>query len=57
MTRALVARRPEPRSLFCNPILTHLAIVIARNAFRDYKTMEELLDIELPEEEEMCHLQ
>ena len=38
-------------------MLTHLAIFIARNAFRDYKTMEELLDIEPPEEEEMFHFQ
>lgn len=46
-----------PRPLLCNPIITHLAIFIAKNAFRDYKTMEELLDIEPPEEEDMFHLQ
>ena len=47
----------EPRPLFCNPILTHLAIFIAKNAFRDYKTIDEILDIEPPEEEEMFPLQ
>ncbi|KAG6901097.1 hypothetical protein C0995_000798 [Termitomyces sp. Mi166 len=43
----------EERPLFCNPILTHLAMFIAKGAFRDYKTMEELLALEPPDEEEM----
>jgi hypothetical protein len=46
----------EPWPLFCNPIFTHLAIFIGRNAFRDYKTMDELLDIEAPEGEEMFYI-
>ena len=45
----------EPRPLFCNPILTMLARAIADEAFRDYRTVEELLDIE-PPEDEMYHL-
>jgi len=45
----------EPRPLFCNPVLTMLARAIADNAFRDYSTMEELLEIE-PPENEMYHL-
>ncbi|KAJ7648133.1 hypothetical protein FB45DRAFT_1102841 [Roridomyces roridus] len=43
----------EERPLFCNPILTHLAMFIAKGAFRDYKTMEELLALEPPDDEEM----
>jgi hypothetical protein len=46
----------EPRPLFCNPILTHLAIFIAKNAFRDYKNIDERLNIE-PSEEEMFQLE
>ena len=38
-------------------MLTHLAIFIAKDVFRDYRTMEELLSIKPPEEEEMFHLQ
>lgn len=45
----------EPRPLFCNPVLTMSARAIADNAFRDYSTMEELLEIE-PPENEMYHL-
>ncbi len=45
----------EPRPLFCNPVLTMLARAIADNAFRDYSNMEELLEIE-PPEDEMYHL-
>ncbi|KAL2050086.1 hypothetical protein ABVK25_009696 [Lepraria finkii] len=45
----------EPRPLFCNPVLTMLARAIADNAFRDYSTMEELFDIE-PPEDKMYHL-
>ncbi|KAK3169331.1 hypothetical protein OEA41_008714 [Lepraria neglecta] len=45
----------EPRPLFCNPVLTMLARAIADHAFRDYSTMEELLEIE-PPEDEMYHL-
>jgi hypothetical protein len=37
-------------------LLTHLSIFIAKDVFRDYRTMEELLSIEPPEEEEMLHL-
>ena len=39
-----------------NPILTNLAIFIAKGAFRDYKTTDELLDIEPPGDEEMYQL-
>jgi Protein of unknown function (DUF3435) len=46
----------KPQLLFCNPILIYLAIFIAKNAFRDYKTMDELFDIE-PLSEEMYQLQ
>ena len=45
----------EPRPLFCNPVLTMLARAIADHAFRDYSTMEELLEIE-PPDDEMYHL-
>ncbi len=41
----------EPRPMFCNPVLTMLARAIADNAFRDYSTIEELLEIEPPENE------
>jgi hypothetical protein len=41
----------EPRPLFWNPILTHLAMFTGKGAFRDYKTVDDLLDIEPPEEE------
>lgn len=41
----------EPRPLFCTPVLTMLARAVADSAFRDYSTMEELLDIEAPETE------
>lgn len=45
----------EPRPLFCNPVLTILARAIADYVFRDYSTMEELLEIE-PPEDEIYHL-
>lgn len=45
----------EPRLLFCNSVLTMLARAIADHAFRDYSTMEELLEIE-PPKNEMYHL-
>lgn len=45
----------EPLPLFCNPVLTMLARAIADNAFRDHSSMEELLEIRLPENE-MYHL-
>ncbi len=41
----------EPRPLFYNPVLTMLARAIAENAFRDYSTIKELLEIEPPENE------
>jgi hypothetical protein len=41
----------EPRPLFWNPTLTYLAMFTRKGAFRDYKTVDELLDIEPPEEE------
>lgn len=34
----------EPRPLFWNPILTHLAMFTAKGAFRDYKTEDDLLN-------------
>ena len=46
----------DPRPLFWNPILTHLAMFIGKRAFRDYKTMDELLDID-PSDEEMFRLE
>lgn len=30
--------------LFLDPLLPHLAFLIARKAFRDYDTLEQLLD-------------
>ena len=45
----------EPRPLFCNPVLTILARAIADDAFKDYRTAEELLDID-PPNGEMHHL-
>ncbi|KAI0029622.1 hypothetical protein K488DRAFT_56022 [Vararia minispora EC-137] len=32
--------------LFCNPMLTRVAILLAKGASRDFKTMDELLDFE-----------
>lgn len=57
-------KRPEhslyeglvPMPLICNSMLPILAMLIAAKAFRDYDTIEELLDI-VPPEEEMLHLQ
>lgn len=37
--------------MFCNPVLTMLARAITDHAFRDYSTMDELLEIEPPEDE------
>ena len=45
----------EPRPLFCNPVPKMLARAIANHAFRDYSSMDELLEIE-PPEDEMYHL-
>jgi hypothetical protein len=46
--------RPEHSlPLFCNPILTHLAMFIAKGAFREVKTMEQLLALEPSNEEGM----
>lgn len=41
----------DPRPLFCNPVLMILARAIADNTFRDYSTIEELLEIEPPKDE------
>jgi len=41
----------EPRPLFYNLVLTMLARAIADYVFRDYSTIEELLEIEPPEDE------
>ncbi|KAK0747306.1 hypothetical protein B0T21DRAFT_300960, partial [Apiosordaria backusii] len=57
-------KRPEhslyeglgPMPLICNPMLPILAILIATKAFKDYETIEDLLDIQ-PSEGEMIHLQ
>jgi hypothetical protein len=38
-------------------VLTLLAITIANNAFKDYTTMEEPLNIEPPDDDEMHPLQ
>ncbi|KAJ4469605.1 hypothetical protein J3R30DRAFT_3303908 [Lentinula aciculospora] len=43
----------EERPLFCNPILTHLAIFIARKAFHDFKTIDKLLALKPSNDEEM----
>ena len=45
----------EPRLLFYNPVLTMLARAIADYVFRDYSTIEELLEIE-PPDDEIYHL-
>ena len=45
----------ELRSLFCNSMLTILARVIANDAFKDYRTAKELLNIDSLSEE-MHHL-
>jgi len=45
----------EPRPLFYNLVLTMLARAIADYVFRDYSTIEELLEIE-PPEDEIYHL-
>ncbi|KAG8986171.1 hypothetical protein FRB94_003071 [Tulasnella sp. JGI-2019a] len=36
--------------LMCNPLLTRVAILLAKGAFHDYQTVDELLNIVLPEE-------
>lgn len=46
----------DSRPLFCNPILIHLAIFIARGAFRDFKTVDEILNIEPPNDNEIFQL-
>lgn len=46
----------ETRPLFWNPILTYLAMFVGKVAFRDYKTMDELLDVD-PLDEEMLRLE
>ncbi|CAI6342310.1 unnamed protein product [Periconia digitata] len=46
----------ETRPLFCNPMLVIVAMCIARNAFRDYKSIDEILALEPPEDEQMVHL-
>ncbi len=59
----LITNRPEhfvyeglePRPLFYNLVLTMLARAIADNIFRDYSTIEELLDIK-PPEDKIYHL-
>ena len=45
----------EPKPLLFNPVLTMLVKAVADDAFRDYRTVEELLEIE-PLDEEMHHL-
>jgi hypothetical protein len=42
----------EERPLFCNPILTNLAIFVAKGAFRDSETIEQLLALKPSNEEE-----
>lgn len=62
--RRLIEGRPqhalhegrEPRPLFWNPVLTHLAMFVGKGAFQDYETMEDLLDLE-PLEKEMSRLE
>ncbi|KAK0636608.1 hypothetical protein B0T17DRAFT_85569 [Bombardia bombarda] len=57
-------KRPEhsvyeglvPLPLFCQPILFILVILVAKRAFRDYETIEELLDL-IPPDGEMYPLQ
>ena len=46
----------ETRPLFCNPMLAIVAMCIARNAFRDYKSIDEVLALEPPEDEQMIKL-
>jgi len=45
----------EPTPLFCQPMLFILAILVAKGAFRDYKTIEELFNL-IPPGEETCQL-
>ena len=45
-----------PVPLFCQPMLFILAILVAKGASRDYKTIEELFDV-VPPAGEMCALQ
>ncbi|KAF4627340.1 hypothetical protein G7Y89_g10811 [Cudoniella acicularis] len=46
----------EPSPLFCQPMLFILAILVAKGAFRDYRTIEELFNL-VPPDEEMYPLQ
>ncbi|KAF2685016.1 hypothetical protein K458DRAFT_301100, partial [Lentithecium fluviatile CBS 122367] len=46
----------ETRPLFCNPMLAIVAMCIARNAFRDYKSIDEVLALEPPQDEQMVQL-
>lgn len=46
-----------PTPLFWNPILTYLAIFVSKGAFRMYKTMEVLLDLEPSLDDEMYQLE
>ncbi|KAF2007873.1 hypothetical protein P154DRAFT_568700 [Amniculicola lignicola CBS 123094] len=46
----------ETRPLFCNPMLVIVAMCMARNAFRDYKSIDEVLALEPPQDEQMIQL-
>ena len=44
-------------TLLINPVLFLLAIALADNAFKDYSTLEEILAIEPPVDEDLCHIE
>ncbi|KAH0542349.1 hypothetical protein FGG08_003287 [Glutinoglossum americanum] len=44
-------------TLLVNPVLFLLAIALADNAFRDYSTLEEILAIEPPADEDLYHIE
>ncbi|KAK5188855.1 hypothetical protein LTR96_010859 [Exophiala xenobiotica] len=46
----------EPRPFLLNPILPKLAMCLARGAFRDYKTIDDVFNIPAPPEKEVYQL-
>ena len=43
--------------LWCNPVLYILALALADDAFKDYNTLEEILELEPPLDQNIWHLE
>jgi hypothetical protein len=44
-----------PEKLYCSPMLYVLAIFFANNAFRDYRSVEELFALQITDEDQLWH--